>query len=206
MEVKITEAPRTCKLCGKEYPAEYFLTRAGSKVSWNRVCRCCRNIKATALKSSVLCEEIIYTLSPNEGVPIARLVKELGVNRILFERKRMELRILRTRLYDTDEPAIRREDANRLREVDWNDADLVNSRFDQICWSCSKAANINLCSWAGGEPRCDWIATERVYSSNSMNGAVSYRIESCPAYEYRGRGVDYSDKNIKAKKKTSRRE
>ena len=60
-----------------------------------------------------------------------------------------------------------------------------------LCWSCAKATDRRLCSWAGGIPRKDWDAEQTTLDNGLQGGrarpVTSYTVNKCPGYVPDGR-------------------
>ena len=53
---------------------------------------------------------------------------------------------------------------------------------DTLCWKCAKSANSNLCCWAGGVPRTDWVATPTVIQNQKLLPAYSFFVHKCDGF------------------------
>lgn len=67
----------------------------------------------------------------------------------------------------------------------------IYHRKTTLCWSCAKATDRHLCSWAGGIPRKDWDAEQTTLYNGLQGGAArpvtSYKVNKCPGYAPDGR-------------------
>ena len=75
----------------------------------------------------------------------------------------------------------------RRKKTTKNSVNALPTKKEQLCWTCARACDGNLCPWANGIPRDDWTATFKKKNTFKDEHGVqqtidTYDIHECPAY------------------------